>query len=142
MPFISRNIDEILQENLKCDFKFPEKYWAGISSEAIKFVMKLTASHPSERYSATEALKSDWIQRFCGLANKIEESVTSSSLETLILADHCKKNSNTAQMINSKPNTYTVSLDLTTQDFGSDGSNGKFEVTSTKYAMKLKKKPL
>ncbi len=43
------------------DYSFPPKYWSGISPSAVDLVKKLMTVNPSQRLSAADALRHEWM---------------------------------------------------------------------------------
>jgi serine/threonine protein kinase len=68
MPF---GVDpkKIVSRNRMGLIKYPERDWAGISSEAIDLILKMTDVEPIARLSAAEALKHPWLASFTPTPN-------------------------------------------------------------------------
>lgn len=50
--FPGRTEEDVLKKNFEGTIYFPEKYWNGVSHEAIDLVLKMTESNPANRISA------------------------------------------------------------------------------------------
>jgi len=61
-PFGKLSVEKMLAANLKCDIKFPEELWGGISMLGKDIVMQLTNPDPLKRPSASEALQHPWFE--------------------------------------------------------------------------------
>ena len=63
-PF-NGNVDkEVLQQIKSRRIDYNEILWSGISEEAMNFTKKLLQYEPWMRYSAMDALKDPWIQKY------------------------------------------------------------------------------
>eukprot|EP01118_Nematostelium_gracile_P005289 TRINITY_DN165_c0_g2_i1.p1 TRINITY_DN165_c0_g2~~TRINITY_DN165_c0_g2_i1.p1 ORF type:complete len:302 (+),score=81.58 TRINITY_DN165_c0_g2_i1:41-946(+) len=59
-PFMGE-LPVMIDQILKADFQFGEKYWGNISRYAKNFVAKLLVVDPDQRMTAEQALNHDWI---------------------------------------------------------------------------------
>lgn len=62
-PFHHRDQHELFKIIRLGKYSFDKKYWAEISEEATTLIVHLLDVDPSQRYTATRALQSDWIKR-------------------------------------------------------------------------------
>jgi serine/threonine protein kinase len=63
------------------DFTFHESQWRNVSPEAKRLISRLLTVDPEYRYTATEAMQSDWVSKMD--ANSLSSRDLSSSLTTL-----------------------------------------------------------
>mmetsp|Transcript_22648 Transcript_22648/g.43861 ORF Transcript_22648/g.43861 Transcript_22648/m.43861 type:complete len:808 (+) Transcript_22648:155-2578(+) len=61
LPFYSSDQQKLFQLIRLGHYRFDEKYWSNISEEAQFLIRRLLEVDPSKRYTATNALQSDWI---------------------------------------------------------------------------------
>jgi calcium/calmodulin-dependent protein kinase I len=60
-PFQADNQNDLFRAILKCVVEFPDAEWRDISREAKDFVKRLLVKDPSQRMTAEEALKHEWL---------------------------------------------------------------------------------
>ena len=61
-PFWSSNDEKLLLSILQGRYSMPSPYWDNVSNEAKDLVQRLLVVEPSQRLTASEALKHPWIQ--------------------------------------------------------------------------------
>ena len=62
-PFIEDTQPELFEKIIQADYEFDEESWNHISSEAKNLVSSLLEVHPKKRFSAKEALNSEWMNK-------------------------------------------------------------------------------
>lgn len=62
LPFHHRDQNELFKIIRLGKYSFDSKYWGGISDEATSLIKHLLDIDPTTRYTATQALESDWIK--------------------------------------------------------------------------------
>lgn len=62
LPFHHRDQNELFKIIRLGKFSFDKKYWSKVSREATELITHLLEVDPSTRYTATQALESDWIK--------------------------------------------------------------------------------
>lgn len=61
-PFLDDSDEETTTNILKCDYCFPENYFAGIREEAIILLRKILVLQPENRILIGDCLESPWLQ--------------------------------------------------------------------------------
>lgn len=61
-PFLDDSMEETTANILKCDYCFPDEYFANISSLAKELIGQLLALIPGQRIEMDNALSSLWIR--------------------------------------------------------------------------------
>jgi serine/threonine protein kinase len=61
LPFTGQDQQELFNNIRLGRYSFDDKYWCGISEEAVTLIKHLLDVDPSNRYTATQALQTDWI---------------------------------------------------------------------------------
>lgn len=61
-PFHNKDQNELFKIIRLGKYSFDSKYWSKVSEEGMKLIMRLLEVDPSARYTATDALGSDWIK--------------------------------------------------------------------------------
>ena len=61
-PFHHKDQNELFKVIRLGKYSFDSKYWSEISEEATELITRLLDVDPTTRYSASEALESDWIK--------------------------------------------------------------------------------
>ncbi|EFA00236.2 Kalirin-like Protein [Tribolium castaneum] len=82
-PFLDDSMEETTANILKCDFCFPDDYFAEISPEAKSLVNNLLVLVPSQRINMEECLKSTWMT-----TDQKTVVIPSSKLKTFMLRRH------------------------------------------------------
>ncbi|ORX79871.1 kinase-like protein [Basidiobolus meristosporus CBS 931.73] len=74
-PFDRDSPTEEIKAVMNCDYSFsPTFYWTNISGEAKEFISNLLVLAPDKRWTAQQALKSDWLDKFCAMSLSESES--------------------------------------------------------------------
>ena len=60
-PFRGNDSKDLFRKIRSADFKFHQKYWEGVSSEAKELVIGLLQADPSRRLTSEQALNSKWL---------------------------------------------------------------------------------
>ena len=60
-PFIDQSRRSLYRRIKRAEYEFHEIYWSHVSEEAKDLISSLLFLDPSERLSASGALKADWI---------------------------------------------------------------------------------
>ncbi|KAI3380274.1 hypothetical protein SNEBB_004900 [Seison nebaliae] len=61
MPFDDENRKELYRKILRNQYGYPEEFWLGVTETAKQFIDTLLVSNPSDRSTASDALKHEWI---------------------------------------------------------------------------------
>lgn len=61
LPFEDEDEDRVFERTRNGEYDFHPTYWNGISTTAKTLVTRLLTVNPNKRFSATEALKHDWM---------------------------------------------------------------------------------
>jgi serine/threonine protein kinase len=61
-PFLDDSLEETTANILKCDFCFPDEYFADISNEGKDLISSLLVATSSQRMTAQECLDSPWFK--------------------------------------------------------------------------------
>jgi serine/threonine protein kinase len=61
-PFLDDSLEETTANILKCDFCFPDEYFADISNEGKDLIGCLLVATSSQRITAQECLDSPWFK--------------------------------------------------------------------------------
>jgi serine/threonine protein kinase len=61
-PFHNKNQNDLFKVIRLGKYTFDATYWSGVSTEATSLIVHLLEVDPSTRYTATQALQSDWIK--------------------------------------------------------------------------------
>jgi len=61
-PFLDDSVEETTANILKCDFCFPDEYFADISNEGKDLIGSLLVATSSQRITAQECLDSPWFK--------------------------------------------------------------------------------
>jgi len=62
LPFHNKNQNDLFKVIRLGKYTFDATYWSGVSTEATSLIVHLLEVDPSTRYTATQALQSDWIK--------------------------------------------------------------------------------
>jgi len=60
LPFMSHHVDTLFRKIKKGDYELPTKYWENVSEQAKEIVRNLLVTDPDKRWTAQQALESEW----------------------------------------------------------------------------------
>lgn len=78
LPFYDDNLSEVYKKLNSCSFTFDKPIWQGISATAKDLISHLLILSPTDRYSASEALKHNWFTSIRKRTSMLTKSVCDS----------------------------------------------------------------
>lgn len=76
LPFEDEDEDRVFERTRNGEYDFHPNYWNGITTTAKTLVTRLLQVNPNKRFSATEALRHDWMTQFNSTPKKATASAT------------------------------------------------------------------
>ncbi|KAF5295457.1 hypothetical protein FQR65_LT10445 [Abscondita terminalis] len=84
-PFLDDSVEETTANILKCDYCFPDEYFAFISADVKQLIVKLLDLVPAQRITMGDCLKSAWFQE---RTTSMNVTISSVNLQTFIQRRH------------------------------------------------------